>query len=116
MEISSSGRFQRLKAVCVITHGGEYLFPVGADPLDQRTFLVLVGGGISIEFGELALPAAVREVREEIGADVEAPRLLGFQKNILPTRERRTTRSCFVSSAGCGRRMECRRKGVKAMA
>jgi len=115
MEISSSGRFQRLKAVCVITHGGEYLFPVGADPLDQRTFLVPVGG-ISIEFGELALSAAVREVRGEIGADVEAPRLLGFLKNILLTRERRTTRSCFVSSAGCGRGMECRRKGLKAMA
>ena len=30
MEISGSGRFQRFKAVCVITHGGEYLFPVGA--------------------------------------------------------------------------------------
>ncbi len=114
MEISSSGKFQRLKAVCVITHSGEYLFPMGADTLDQRTFLVLVG--ISIEFGELALSAAVREVREEIGADVEAPRLLGFLKNILPTRERRTTRSCFVSSAGYGRGMECRRKGVKAMA
>ena len=48
MEISSSGRFQRLKAVCVITRGGEYLFPVGVDPLNQRTFLVPVGGGIEI--------------------------------------------------------------------
>ena len=114
MEISSSGRFQRLKAVCVITHGGEYLFPVGVDPLDQRTFLVPVGSGI--EFGELALPAAVREVQEEIGADVEAHRLLGFLKNILPTRERRTTSWCFVSSAGCGRGMACRRKGLKALA
>jgi ADP-ribose pyrophosphatase YjhB (NUDIX family) len=81
MEISSSGRFQRLKAVCVITHGGEYLFSVGVDPLDQRTFLVPVGGGI--EFAELALSAALREVQEEIGVDVEAPRLLGVLENIF---------------------------------
>ena len=81
MEISSSGRFQRLKAVCVITHGGDYLFSVGVDPLDQRTFLVPVGGGI--EFGELALTAAVREVREQVGIDVENPHLLGVLENIF---------------------------------
>jgi hypothetical protein len=61
MEISSSGRFQRLKALCVITQRGEYLFSVGVDPLDQHTFLVPVEGGI--EFVELVLPAAVREVQ-----------------------------------------------------
>jgi ADP-ribose pyrophosphatase YjhB (NUDIX family) len=81
MEISSSGRFQRLKAVCVISHGDDYLFSVGVDPGDHRTFLVPVGGGI--EFGELALTAAVREVREEIGVNVENPRLLGVLENIF---------------------------------
>jgi 8-oxo-dGTP pyrophosphatase MutT (NUDIX family) len=81
METSSTGRFQRLKAVCVISQGGDYLFAVGVDPLDQRTFLVPVGGGI--EFGELALTAAVREAREEIGIDVENPRLLGILENIF---------------------------------
>lgn len=81
MDISSSGRFQRLKAVCVISHGGDYLFAVGVDPYDQSTFLVPVGGGI--EFGERALPAAVREVHEEIGVDVENPRLLGILENIF---------------------------------
>jgi hypothetical protein len=47
MKISSSGRFQRLKAVYVITHGGEYLFSVGVDPLDQRAFLVPVGAALN---------------------------------------------------------------------
>ena len=28
METSSTGRFQRLKAVCVISQGGDYLFAV----------------------------------------------------------------------------------------
>lgn len=81
METSGSGRFQRLKAVCVIFHGGDYLFAVGVDPSDQSTFLVPVGGGI--EFGELALPAALREVHEEIGVDVESPRLMGILENIF---------------------------------
>ena len=54
---------------------------MGVDSLDQRSFLVPVGGGI--EFGELALPAAIREVREEIGVDVEVLHLLGVLENIF---------------------------------
>ena len=77
--LSKDGRPQRLKAICVIKHNADYLFSVGTDPKGPRTFLVPVGGGI--EFGELAADAVVREVQEEIGVDIETPRLVGVLEN-----------------------------------
>lgn len=72
---------QRLKAVCVITDGHDYLLSIGTDPKGPRAYLLPVGGGI--EFGERASRAAVREIKEEIGIDIPNPRLLGILENIF---------------------------------
>ena len=78
---SRDGQLPRLKVVCVIRHGGDYLFAVGTDPIGPQTFLIPVGGGI--DFGELAAAAAAREVQEEIGVEIKNPRLLGVLENIF---------------------------------
>ena len=77
---SRDGRRQRLKVVCVLRHGGDYLFAIGTDPSGPPTLLIPVGAGI--KFGELAA-AAAREVHEEIGVDIDDPRLLGVLEQIF---------------------------------
>ena len=78
---SGGAKRQRLKAVCVITDGSEYLFAVGTDPAGPPEFLIPVGGGI--EFAEFAAAAAVREVMEETGLVIRDARLLGVLENIF---------------------------------
>ena len=114
MEISSSGRFQRQKAVCVITQGGEYLFFVGVDPLGQRSFLVPVGGA-TLSSGTRRCPQPYAKYGRRLASMSPAPPLGVLEKFFL-TRSRRTTRWCSISSARCGRGTACRRKGLKAMA
>ncbi|MCA9797291.1 MAG: NUDIX domain-containing protein, partial [Candidatus Eremiobacteraeota bacterium] len=50
-------------------------------PGKQQAFLIPVGGGV--EFGELGQQAIVREVKEELGLDIEAVELLGTLENIF---------------------------------
>lgn len=69
----------RVKAVCLCRHDRKILLAEGYDPTKDEHYLMPIGGGV--EFGELAEQAAIREVREEIGADVFGLRLLGVSEN-----------------------------------
>jgi ADP-ribose pyrophosphatase YjhB (NUDIX family) len=53
----------------------------GHDPVKGRTFYRPLGGGI--EFGETGAQAMVREIREEIGAEVTNVRYFGLCENIF---------------------------------
>lgn len=69
----------RVKAVCLCRHDRKILLAEGYDPTKDEHYLMPIGGGV--EFGELAEQAAIREVREEIGADVSDLTLLGVSEN-----------------------------------
>lgn len=68
-------------ALCVIWRGDEVLVAEGVDPTTDRRFYRPLGGGI--EFGERGDAAAIRELREELGAAVTDLRYLGTLENIF---------------------------------
>ena len=59
----------RVKAMCLIEHNGKLLLCNGYDSVKKEKFLRLVGG--SIDFGEMAEDAVRREVKEELGSNLE---------------------------------------------
>ncbi len=63
------------KAFCIFRWEDRFLLSEGHDPAKDESFLRPLGG--SIEFGESSEAAVVRELKEEIGADLENVRLLG---------------------------------------
>jgi 8-oxo-dGTP pyrophosphatase MutT (NUDIX family) len=71
----------RAKALGVIQHEGRLLVFEGYDLVKDETFYRPLGGGI--EFGETGAQAMVREIREEIGAEVANVRYLGLCENIF---------------------------------
>jgi len=86
-------RFEHVKALkvaqyirplalcCFRRADGRILVAPGYDHVKQQRFYRPLGGGI--EFGERAEDAVRREVREELGAEIEAPRFLGAFENIF---------------------------------
>ena len=71
----------RVLALGVFRHGDSILVGVGHDPSKNQTFYRPLGGGI--EFGEHSLTALRREMREEIGAEIQNVHLLGTLENIF---------------------------------
>src|SRR5438552_3367142 len=67
-------------AVCVFREGDRILVFEGHDPVKGESFYRPIGGGI--EFGEHGAQTIVREVREELGAEVENVRYLGAIENV----------------------------------
>jgi len=61
-------------AICIFSHGDRILVGEGYDSVKKQTFYRPLGG--AIEFGELSRDAIVREIREEIGADIANLRYL----------------------------------------
>lgn len=73
-------------AICVFRHtdasGTARLFAAeGYDAVKRQTFYRPLGGGI--RFGETSAACLVRELREEIGAEVRDLRYLGTLENIF---------------------------------
>ncbi|RJP49354.1 MAG: NUDIX domain-containing protein [Anaerolineaceae bacterium] len=68
-------------AICIFRDGDRILVGEGYDPVKRETFYRPLGGGI--EFGERAEEALRREVREEIGAEIESPVYLFTLENIF---------------------------------
>jgi 8-oxo-dGTP pyrophosphatase MutT (NUDIX family) len=71
----------RAIAICLFRKGDHVFVPELYDPLKKQIFYRPLGG--AIEFGERSHEAVVRELREEIGAEVTGLRYLGTIENIF---------------------------------
>lgn len=68
-------------AVCLFRHENRILVSEGFDKIKQDYYYRPLGGGI--EYGETSRDALVREIREELGAEIENVRLVGVLENIF---------------------------------
>jgi 8-oxo-dGTP pyrophosphatase MutT (NUDIX family) len=68
-------------SICVFSHNDRILVAEGFDPLKQQLFYRPLGG--AIEFGEHSRDALVRELREEIQAEITNLRYLATLENIF---------------------------------
>jgi len=68
-------------AICLFRRDGKILVFKGHDPVKNETFFRPLGG--AIEFGEHSADAVRREIREEIGAEIEELVYLGTLENIF---------------------------------
>lgn len=71
----------RAKSVCVFRHQHKVLLTECFDPAKNQHYLMPIGGGV--DFGEKSADAAIREVREEINAEICQLRLLGVIENLF---------------------------------
>lgn len=73
----------RTIAICLFSHNGRILVAEGVDAVKGQTFYRPLGG--SIEFGEHSNDTVIREIDEELGAEVkpESLRFLGTLENIF---------------------------------
>jgi ADP-ribose pyrophosphatase YjhB (NUDIX family) len=60
----------QVKAICVLRRGTKILLMRGVDPATGSRFARPLGG--CVEFGEQAIDTVVREIREELNAEVTA--------------------------------------------
>ncbi|MEJ2801476.1 NUDIX hydrolase [Comamonadaceae bacterium PP-2] len=71
----------RAKALCIFSHHGKILVSEAVDPAGGTRFCRPLGG--SIEFGETSARGIVREIREELDAEIVDLRLIGTLENIF---------------------------------
>jgi 8-oxo-dGTP pyrophosphatase MutT (NUDIX family) len=71
----------RVIAICLFRRGGEILVTEGFDTSCHRRYARPLGGGV--ELGETSEQTIVREIREEIGAEVRDLKLLGVLENLF---------------------------------
>jgi 8-oxo-dGTP pyrophosphatase MutT (NUDIX family) len=71
----------RAIALCIFLHQGKILVGEGYDEVKRRSFGRPLGG--TIEFGETSQETIVREIREELGAEINHLRFLGLLENIF---------------------------------
>jgi ADP-ribose pyrophosphatase YjhB (NUDIX family) len=71
----------RVIALCLFSRDGAILVNEGHDPIANCTFVRPLGG--AIEFGETGSTAVIREIREELGAEVRSVRYLGTFENLF---------------------------------
>ncbi len=68
-------------ALAILRHDDDLLVFEGYDPVKREIFYRLVGGGI--EFGEYGHQTIIREVREELGAEIKNVQYAGALENIF---------------------------------
>jgi len=68
-------------AVCLFRKANRILVSEGFDTIEQNYYYRPLGG--EIEYGESSRKAVVREIREELGAEIEDLQLLGVMENIF---------------------------------
>ena len=71
----------RCVAICAFRRGDRILVVEDYDSVKRQTFYRPLGGGI--DFGEASAAAVVREIHEEIGAEVADLEYLGTVENIF---------------------------------
>ncbi len=71
----------RAIAICLFRHGDRILVHEEMDSVKGSAFARPLGGGI--DFGETSQVAIVREIREELGAEMTDAQLLGVVENIF---------------------------------
>ncbi|MEO0488297.1 MAG: NUDIX hydrolase [Cyanobacteria bacterium P01_A01_bin.123] len=70
----------RAIAICIFRQGDRILVNHGYNHTKQAHFCRPLGGGI--DFGETSEAAVIREIREELGVEMTAPKLLGVLESI----------------------------------
>lgn len=77
------GKKERIRpiSICLLRRGEEILVHEAYDSVKQVGFARPLGGGI--DFGETSAQAAIREIKEELGADITDVALLGIVENIF---------------------------------
>lgn len=88
------------KAMCVCRHGDRILVQDLVEPGTGRRFYRPFGG--EIEFGERAVDAVRREVREELGVDLTDVELLGVLESHFTYRGRRGHEIVFIFDGRLG--------------
>ncbi len=68
-------------AICLFRNGNRILVSEGFDTVKQNYFYRPLGGGI--EYGESSKAAVAREIREELGIEIENVQLLDVLENIF---------------------------------
>jgi ADP-ribose pyrophosphatase YjhB (NUDIX family) len=66
---------------CIFSNEDRILVFEVPDPVKQLTGFRAIGGGV--EWGERAVDAVVREVKEELGVELLEPKLIGVLENIF---------------------------------
>lgn len=84
-------------AVCLFRHGDRILVSEAYDESAGHYFCRPLGGGI--EFGEHSRDAVLREIREELGAEVEGLELVGVLENVFTYEGARGHEIVFVYDA-----------------
>ena len=87
----------RAKAICAFRRDDRILVAHGVDTVKTERYARPLGG--TIEFGERAVDALRREIREELGADLCGPRLLGVLENLFTLEGRPGHEIVFVFDA-----------------
>lgn len=71
----------RAISICMFRHQDCILVHEEMDTVKGSAFARPLGGGI--DFGETSRDAILREIKEELGAEMTAPQLLGIVENIF---------------------------------
>jgi 8-oxo-dGTP pyrophosphatase MutT (NUDIX family) len=84
----------RVIAICLFRRGDAILVTEGFDTVNNQRYARPLGGGV--ELGETSEQTVVREIREEIGAEVRNLTLLGVLENLFELEGRQQHEVVFV--------------------
>jgi ADP-ribose pyrophosphatase YjhB (NUDIX family) len=84
-------------ALAAVRRGDDLLVYEGVDRVNGQRIFRPLGGGV--EFGERAVEAVHRELREELGAELTNVSLLGVLENVFQWEDRRHHEIAFIFAA-----------------
>lgn len=71
----------KVKAMCVLERDGKFIVSKGYDTVKKENFYRILGG--HLDFGERAEDGVRREIREELGCEIEKLKFLTVLENIF---------------------------------